>query len=224
MLELLGSDMLYKFLRGPMCWVAFILFFVGSIYKIIRYTKELSQEKVVFVYVKPQYALKSYFHWFLPFGTRNWRLHPYMNLFTFLFHISLIFVPIFLSAHNLLIYESWGISWWTIPDKLADIATIIVIISCIFFLGRRIFIKEVNYVTYLSDYFILAIVFFTFLTGFLAYHQVYTYKIFLNLHILFGEIMLISIPFTRLFHIWSFFFTRGYIASEFGYVRKVKDW
>jgi nitrate reductase gamma subunit len=221
---ILGSYDLYKFLRGPMVWVAFGVFIIGSIYKIIRFNKELSDERVVFAYFKLQYAIKSYLHWLIPYGSRNWRLHPYMSLFTFLFHVGIVIVPIFLSAHNLLIYESWGISWWTFPDKLADVITISAIAACIFFLGRRIILKEVRYLTSVSDYYILGVVFFTLLTGFLAYHQIGNYKVFLNLHIFFGELMLVSIPFTRLFHMWSFFFTRGYIASEFGYVRKVKDW
>ncbi|NPA38995.1 MAG: respiratory nitrate reductase subunit gamma [Thermodesulfobacteria bacterium] len=224
MLEFLGSDTLYKILRGPMCWVAFGIFIIGSIYRIVKWYKELSDEKVVFAYFKPWYALKSYLHWLTPYGSRNWRLHPYMSLFTFFFHVGIVIIPIFLSAHNLLIYESWGISWWTVPDAIADAITLIALIACVFFLGRRLILKEVRYVTSASDYYILGVVFFTLLTAFLAYHQIGYYKAFLNLHIFFGELMLVSIPFTRLAHMWSFFFTRGYTASEFGYVRRVKDW
>ena len=42
--------------------------------------------------------------------------------------------------------------------------------------------------------------------------------------ILSGEIMLAAIPFTRLSHMLLYVFNRGYIASEFGAVRKVQDW
>jgi nitrate reductase gamma subunit len=70
----------------------------------------------------------------------------------------------------------------------------------------------------------LAIVVAPFVTGFLAYHQWLGYKFWLILHILSGEIMLVAIPFTRLSHMFFFPMTRGYLGSEFGYVRHVKDW
>jgi nitrate reductase gamma subunit len=46
----------------------------------------------------------------------------------------------------------------------------------------------------------------------------------LILHILTGEILLVAIPFTRLSHMFFFFFTRAYMGSEFGSVRNARDW
>ena len=63
-----------------------------------------------------------------------------------------------------------------------------------------------------------------FVTGFVAYHQWINYPLFLNLHILSGEIMLAAIPFTRLSHMIFAPFTRAYMGSEFGAVRHAKDW
>jgi nitrate reductase gamma subunit len=143
---------------------------------------------------------------------------------TFLFHIGLVFTPILLLSHNILWYESWGITWWTLPESTADIMTLIVISACIFFGLRRIFAPEVRFVTFNSDYLLLAISFLPFFTGFLAYHQwILPHKAMLNLHILFGEIMLIAIPFTRLGHMFYFFLTRSYMGSDQGF-RHSKDW
>jgi len=83
---------------------------------------------------------------------------------------------------------------------------------------------EVQNVTFLSDYVLLAVVALPFLTGFLAYHQLGPYRPMLILHILTGEIMLVAIPFTRLSHMFFFFFTRAYMGSEFGNVRNARDW
>jgi len=79
-------------------------------------------------------------------------------------------------------------------------------------------------VTFLSDYVLLAVVMLPFLTGFLAYHQLGPYRPMLILHILAGEIMLVAIPFSRLSHMFFFFFTRVYMGSEFGKVRNARDW
>jgi nitrate reductase gamma subunit len=147
-----------------------------------------------------------------------------MTVVTFLFHICLVFTPIFLLSHNILWRESWGITWWSLPENIADIMTLIVIFTCIFFFLRRIFIPEVRFVTFNSDYLILAISFLPFFTGFLAYHQwILPHKVMVNLHILFGEIMLIAIPFTRLGHMFYFFLTRSWMGSNFA-LWHTRDW
>jgi nitrate reductase gamma subunit len=71
---------------------------------------------------------------------------------------------------------------------------------------------------------ILAITAAPFITGFLAYHQWIEYRTMLILHILSGETMLMAIPFTRLVHMFYFWFTRAYMGSEFGGVRHARDW
>jgi nitrate reductase gamma subunit len=102
--------------------------------------------------------------------------------------------------------------------------TLIVVAGCGYFLCRRLVLPEAKFVTFVSDYVILAIVAAPFITGFLAYHQWFGYKIWLILHMLSGEIMLAAIPFTRLSHMLFFPLNRAYIGSEFGAVRHSRDW
>jgi nitrate reductase gamma subunit len=120
--------------------------------------------------------------------------------------------------------EAFSISWWTLPDAVADIMTIIVILGAIYFLVRRITQPEVKFVTSVSDFVILAIVAAPFITGFLAYHQWLSYPLVMCLHVLAGDIMLAAIPFTRLSHMIFSPFTRAYMGSEFGKVRHARDW
>jgi nitrate reductase gamma subunit len=83
----------------------------------------------------------------------------------------------------------------------------------------------VRFVTLSSDYILLGIAAAPFITGFMSYHQLFfDYKIMVILHILFGEIMLIAIPFTRLNHMLFFWFTRAYTGSDFGNVRHSRDY
>jgi len=216
---------LYIFITGPLAWAAFILFIGGSLYRFLAMLILVNKkEKFIFSYMSLRYGLRSILHWITPFATENMRRHPVMTIVTFLFHICLIVTPIFLLSHVILWDESWDLSWWSLPDVVADIMTIIVIASCIFFLIRRIVSSEVQFVTSASDYIILAIVAAPFVTGFFAYHQWFAYKFFMILHILTGEIMLVAIPFTRLSHMIYSPFTRAYMGSEFGGVRHAKDW
>jgi len=215
----------YNFVTGPLAWVAFIIFIVGSLYRLINMIILVNKkEKMIFAYMSWKYSFRSILHWITPFATVSMKKHPAMTIVSFAFHICLIITPIFLLSHIILWDESWNISWWSLPGNIADIMTIIVIAACIFFLVRRLKLPEVQYVTSASDYVLLAIVAAPFITGFLAYHQWFSYKFILILHIISGEIMLAAIPFTRLSHMLFSAFTRAYMGSEFGGVRHVKDW
>jgi nitrate reductase gamma subunit len=225
MLEFLMSEAVYRFVRGPLVWITFLVFIGGSIYRIYTMISSAKKEKAVLPYMSLKYSMRSILHWIIPFGSVSWRRHPVITIVTFLFHICLVFTPIFLLSHNILWYESWGISWWTLPEGLADVMTLIVVFSCVFFLFRRIIASEVRFVTYPSDFLILAIAFLPFFTGFLAYHQLLLpSRAMTILHILFGEIMLIAIPFSRIIHMLFGWFTRAYTGSEFGQVRHAKDY
>lgn len=215
MLDFLRDPSIYNLVRGPFVWITFLVFIGMSIYKIRRLYMMAKNEKVVLPSIKGEAALRSILHWIIPFGSRNWRIRWPVTILTFTFHIGLVFTPIFLLSHNVLVYESWGITWWTLPEGLADVITLLVIFSCVAFLMRRLFAPEVKFVTFSSDFLILAISFLPFLTGFLAYHQLLLpYKTMVILHILFGEAMLIAIPFTRLVHMFYFFMTRALMGSQ----------
>jgi nitrate reductase gamma subunit len=216
---------LYNFVSGPLVWLSFLIFIGGSLYRLIS-MGVLAKEKEasLFSYMDLYYSFRSIFHWVIPFGSENMKKHPVMTLVTFAFHICLMGVPIFLFAHVILWREAWEVSWWFLSDPVADVMTVVVIASCLFFLGRRLVLPEVKYLTSTSDFVILGIVAAPFVTGFWAYHQWPGYSFMLILHILSGEIMLAAIPFTRLSHMLFFPFTRAYMGSEFGAVKHARDW
>ncbi len=224
MYDFIKDPSLYNLVRGPFVWIAFFVFIGGSIYRIKSMIDLAKKEKVVLPFIDQKATLRSILHWVIPFASRNWRNRWVITTVTFIMHIGIVFLPIFLLAHNVLIYESWGISWWTVPESLADIVTIGVIGCCVFFFLRRTFAREVKFVTFADDYLILAITFLPFITGFLAYHQwLMPHKTMLLLHMLFGELMLIAVPFTRIGHMFYFFMTRSYIGSQFA-LWGSKDW
>ena len=215
----------YSFVTGPLAWMAFTVFIAGSIIRFaMLYSLARKKDGAVFQYMNFKFALRSIAHWIIPFGSRNMRLHPAMTIVTFTFHICLVLVPIFLVGHIVLWHENFNISWISLPNTAADIMTLLVIGSCIFFCARRIMLDEVKYLTTWMDFAILIIVAAPFFTGFWVYHQWAGSATMTIIHIVSGELMLVIIPFTKLFHMFLFPFTRGYIGSEFGAVRKARDW
>jgi len=216
---------IYQFVSGPLAWSAFIIFVGGCLYRLISLLVLVhGKGRFIYSYMSLKYGLRSILRWSTPFATENMRRHPGMTIVAFAFHICLLVVPLFLLAHVILIEEAWNVSWWTLPDGLADAMTLIVISGCIFFFVRRLTNREVQYVTSVSDFILLAVIVAPFVTGFLAYYQWFGYKFFVIFHILAGEIMLVTIPFTRLSHMITAPLTRAYMGSEFGGVRHAQDW
>ena len=215
----------YSFVTGPLAWIAFLVFIVGSIIRFaMLYSLARKKDGVVFEYMNLKFAIRSIAHWLFPFGSRNMRNHPAMTIVTFAFHICLVLVPIFLFAHIVMWNESFNVSWIALPNAVADVMTLLVIGSCIFFGARRLMLNEVKYLTTWVDFAILVVVAAPFFTGFWAYHQWAGAATMTIIHIISGELMLVIIPFTKLFHMFLFPFTRGYMGSEFGAVRMAKDW
>lgn len=216
---------LYLIVRGPLAWAAFVLFFVGCLYRVIHLLWLVHRkEKFIYSYMSLKYSLRSILHWITPFAAVNMRQNRVLTVVAFAFHLCLILTPVFLLSHVMLWEESWELSWWSLPDALADAMTLVVIACCGYFLVRRIVRPEVRYVTSASDYVILALVAAPFVTGFLAYHQWFAYETLFILHMLSGEIMLAAIPFTRLIHMLFAPLTRAYMGSEFGGIRHARDW
>lgn len=216
---------IYRFVTGPLAWASFLVFIVGSIVRIAHMLYLVrKKEGFIFSYISLKYGVRSILNWLIPYGPVNMRRHAVLTAVTFIFHLALLFTPIFLLSHVVLWDEKWNVSYWSLPDTLADVLTVVVIACCVFFCIRRMTQAEVRFLTSTSDYVILLLVAAPFVTGFLAYHQVPGYPLFSILHVLAGEIMLVIIPLTRLIHMLFFPFTRAYTGSEFGGVRHARDW
>lgn len=215
----------FDFVRGPMVWIALIVFVAGSLYRLISMWR-LARKKdaMVFSYFSPYFAFRSMAHWLTPYAARNMRKHPVMTGVTFVFHLCVFALPVFLSSHGILFKESWNISWGWLPEVAADIMTLLVTCACLFFAGRRIFLREVRYLTTWTDFLILAFVALPFVTGYWASRQWTGFEAATLIHMLSGEILVMMIPFTRLSHMLFFPVIRGYMGSEFGAVRRARDW
>ena len=64
----------------------------------------------------------------------------------------------------------------------------------------------------------------TFLSGVLAYHQWGPYRPILILHVISSEILLMTLPFSKLGHMLLFYFSRACMGAEYGKILKACDW
>lgn len=213
------------FIMGPMVWISVIIFLGGLTFKLVGILGAVRQkEPYIYSYVTLKHSLRSIGAWMIPFFPRSARMSPIYYGISYLFHILLFLVPLFLASHIVLINEAFQISWPALNDSVADGLTLVVIAALIFFIFRRAMVPEVKYLTGAMDYILILVVLLPFLTGFLAYHQWVAYQWITVIHILSGELMLIIIPFSRFSHMLNAPLTRAYMGSEFGHVRQARDW
>jgi nitrate reductase gamma subunit len=213
---------MYDFIRGPLVWVAFLVFILGTVYQVYRFY-QLSRPK-------DRYLLRVPFgkppkdpdeppdepplSWWQQMRLSVVGINPIMISVTTVFHLALVLTPFFVLGHNVLLDLAWHASLPSLPEAVADGLTAVVIAGGIFFLLRRLFLARVRAISTPYDFLVLLIATAPFITGFLAYHHLFDYDTVIVLHILAGEIMLMAVPFTKLVHMPYFFINRFVLVHE----------
>jgi len=219
---------MYDFIRGPLISIAFVIFILGLILQIVQFFILTKKKEWVYPPLEVKPEKKTVGQWIAfcltSLNGTLWKTDPLITIVTSVFHVFLIVVPIFLLGHNILLDQSWGLSLWSLPEFITDILTLVILICVAFFLGRRLFLSRVRVITTAYDYVILLIAIAPFLTGYLAYHQWFNYDTVMTLHILTGEVMLITIPFTKLGHMVFFFLYRFLIGNEYSFAKGARAW
>jgi len=204
-------------------WSAFVVCIGGLGVRLLLLVRlSLRNDRPIYHYFSWKWLLLSLVHWLLPLN-QTAKKHPVITAAGFVFHGSLIVTPIFLLAHGVLWYESWGVSWWFLPEKTADYLTLVTIGSGLFLFARRLLLAHVRLVSTTADYLVLALSLAPFVTGYLAYHQFFDYDTVLIVHMIAGELFLVAIPFTKLSHAVLFFASRAVTGMEFGR-RRAPSW
>jgi nitrate reductase gamma subunit len=220
------------FVQGPMILIAFIVFVLGLLFQLIQFfrlttKKEWGHPPLPAEETAPEKkaAGKSRISRLLarlrgPF----WKADPILAVVTVVFHALLFATPVFLLGHAIVFDQSWGWSLFSLPEYLTDGLTVVVLVCGVYFLGRRIFLARVRAITTPYDYLVLLLVFAPFVTGFFAYHQWFHYETVMMIHILSGNILLMTIPFTKLGHMVFFFLFRYLLGGEYGFLRGSRTW
>ena len=206
---------MYEIVSGPLVWIAFIGFFGGLLYQLITKYQLAKKERVVLPTMSPKFGLRSLLHWIFPFAGASTRMRPFFTLISFAFHVCLLVTPLFLMGHAVLWQQSFGVRWWSLPEGVADVMTLVVIFGCLFFMIRRLVRPEVRNVSYASDFVLILLVVAPFLTGFIAHQQWLPYQTMITIHVVTGVVWLLAIPWTRLVHMLWFVFTRAFMGSAY---------
>ena len=216
------------FIQGQLIWIVFLIFILGLAFQFTQFFKLTKKKEWAYPPLEIKSQKKTPGQWvtscLASLNGTLWKTDPLMTVVTSAFHVFLISVPVFLLGHNILLDQSWRLSLWSLPESFADTLTLMVILCVAFFLMRRLFLARVRAISTFYDYLVLLIAVAPFLTGYFAYHQWFDYDTVMTLHILAGEIMLITIPFTKLGHMLFFFLYRFLIGGEYSFARGARAW
>lgn len=129
----------------------------------------------------------------------------------YIFHIGLAIIVFLFIPHIKFIESVFGLAWPGLPSQVVDLVTVITLLTMIVILVDRVTKPVKRYLSGFEDYFTWAVTFLPVLTGWLAVqHLLLPYTTMLALHILSFEILLVVLPFTKLFHAFTVFGSRWY--------------
>lgn len=136
----------------------------------------------------------------------------------YVFHIGLALIVFFFAPHIKLIEGLLGISWPGLPSQIIDLATVVTLAAMVVVLVDRIKKPVKRFLSTFEDWFTWAVTFLPVLTGWLAVqHLLLPYTTMLALHILSVEVLLVVLPFTKLFHAFTVFGSRWYNGAVNGH-------
>lgn len=219
-------------IRGPMVWIALSVFILGSAIQILQFfwlSRKTARSFAVYDPDRENRAGKLSLHQRISdmahyFGRTVFVTYPLTMTVSTVFHVCLIFLPLFVLGHTELIALSIGHRLPSFPERLSDGLTLIVLLCCTYFFIRRVALARMRAISSVADYLVLALVGVSFLSGYLAYHQIFDYQSTITIHMLSGELMLMAIPFTKMAHMTFFFFNRFMVIHEHTLGRGERVW
>jgi nitrate reductase gamma subunit len=200
-----------EFARGPLFACTFLIMALGLIRLVIIQIYTISSgrgRKLRNTHWKK--IMTDTLSWIVPIR----HLIPGTKIFSvvsWLCHIGIILVPLFLADHIVLWEAFFKIDLPRINYGLADFLTLFTIACLIVLMGFRIFLSRYRAMSKKMDYILLINIGIPFITGYLASHpnvNPFSWNAIMLIHILSAELLFLLIPFTKLAHIVLFVFDR----------------
>ena len=204
--------------RGTGLNIAVGIFLVGVLWRLIEIyglgrKKDLSAPRSV----AGASGLNTIFRRSLP-PEGMLKTSPVTYIGGYVFHIGLAIVVFLFAPHIKLIQSLVGLSWPGLPSQFIDLVAVITIAAMVVVLVDRINRPVKRYLSTFEDWFTWLVTFLPLLTGWLAVrHMLLPYTTMLALHILSVEILLIVLPFTKLFHAFTVFGSRWFNGAVNGH-------
>jgi nitrate reductase gamma subunit len=193
-----------QFGRGPLFAAAFALMVLGMI-RIVALTMvgaagayRRSWDRIV----NWKEVARQTFHWLVPVA-RLWRTRPIYSSVSLLFHVGLLLVPLFAAAHVLLWRGAMGFGWRAMPQRAADLLTILTLLAGAGLLLGRVTSSAARRISRPQEYFWPILLLAPFATGYACSHAALSaqaYQELMLLHVYSADLIMALLPFTKIAH------------------------
>lgn len=136
----------------------------------------------------------------------------------YVFHVGLAVTVFLFAPHIALLTSIAGVAWPALPSQVVDFVTVVTMAAMVAVLVDRITKPAKRFLSTFGDWFTWTLTFLPLLTGWLAvHHLLLPYTLMLALHILSVELLLVFLPFTKLFHAFTVFGSRWFNGTVNGH-------
>jgi nitrate reductase gamma subunit len=193
-----------EFGRGPLFRIAFAVMLLGLarifVLTIIGVLEAYgrSPDKIV----NWSEVRKQTIAWLFPVN-RLWRQRPVYSTISFLFHVGLLLVPVFLAAHVLLWKRAVGFGWPALPQRWANDLTVMVVMAGVALFLGRVLDPGRRKLSRRQDLAWPLLLVAPFITGYVQSNLAIgarTYDAMMLAHVYSADLIMLLIPFTKIAH------------------------
>jgi nitrate reductase gamma subunit len=204
--------------RGPGLNLALVIFVLGTLWRLIEiYGLGRKQDLSAPRHTPGASGMATIFRRSLPPpGMLPTSRVSYIGGYTF--HVGLAVIVFLFAPHIALLTSIAGVVWPALPSQVVDFVTVVTMAAMIAVLADRIAKPPKRFMSTFSDWFTWTLTFLPVLTGWLAvHHLLLPYTPMLALHVLSVELLLVCLPFTKLFHAFTVFGSRWFNGAVNGH-------
>jgi len=216
-------DEILIFTRGPLFKISLLIFIAGMVYRLVRviflgWRRDKVPPKGSKVKGIATSFLKGAIIWpFIPWVKNTFSKRPLIYIAGGIFHLGLIVVLIFGTAHMLVWKNLLGFGWPTLPLPIVDWMAAITIVAMVILFINRLINPVLRLISGPSEWANLLLVFLPMLTGYIMTHHLwFRYEVIYSLHMISVDVLLIWIPLSRISHFIFYFFSKTIHGADFG--------
>ena len=163
-------------------------------------------------------AIARNLEWLLPWRYLQRKERGLYNFTSFIFHVGMIAIPVFLAGHVAIWRLEFGISWWSLPDRMADWLAVLTVIAAFGLILGRMLHESSRKISKLQDWLLPFLCVVPVVTGIWVAHPSWSPFNALTVylfHLLSAELLLFLVPFSKLIHIVLFWVSQT--STELGW-------
>jgi nitrate reductase gamma subunit len=206
----MDANALLEFARGPLFALTFLIMVVGLLRHVVVQGYLLAGSEARRQGTQWRRVLGDSAAWLVPVRhlVRGTLL---LTVASFAFHVGAIVTMLLFEGHIALWEGYLGVDLPAVGAGVADALTLVALVCGMALLAYRIVVPRARQLSGAKDHAVLIVTLLPFLTGYLAAHPVYSplpWTHTLLLHVLSGELLFLTIPFSKLAHMVLFPFVR----------------